>query len=282
MSVRIIVDSACDLLPEEAKELGIDLLPLKTFFGEEEFLDGVTLNHDQFFEKLIETDIFPTTSQITPFEYGEVFRKIVDDGDTAVCITLSSKLSGCYQSAYLAASEYEDKIFVVDSENACIGEQVLARLAARLAKSEMSAKDIACELDIKKKNIRILALMDTLEYLKKGGRISSAAALAGNILSIKPVISIINGEIVVVGKARGSKAGNNMLTEMIKKEGAIDFEMPYALAYTGLSDATLKKYINDYVNVYKEKTTQLPISSVGCAIGTHIGPGAIAVSFFVK
>ena len=123
MSVKIIVDSACDITQEKAKEMNIDVLPLKTMFGDEEFLDGVTLNHQEFFEKLIETGIMPTTSQLTPYEYGEKFKEIKEAGDTAVCITISSKLSGCYQSACVAAADYEDCITVVDSQNVSLGEQ---------------------------------------------------------------------------------------------------------------------------------------------------------------
>ncbi|MEY8427311.1 DegV family protein [Lachnospiraceae bacterium 46-15] len=105
--------------------MDIDVLPLKTMFGDEEFLDGVTLNHQEFFEKLIETGIMPTTSQLTPYEYEEKFREIKEAGDTAVCITISSKLSGCYQSACVAAEDYEDCITVVDSQNVSLGEQIL-------------------------------------------------------------------------------------------------------------------------------------------------------------
>lgn len=280
--MKIIVDSACDLTVEAAEKMGIMLIPMKTYFGEEEYLDGITLSHEDFFEKLIETDVFPTTSQITPYEYGEIFEKVVAEGETAVCITLSSKLSGCYQSAMIAASEYEDKIYVVDSLNACIGERLLVEYAVKLRDEGLLAKEIAERIDEDKKKIRLLALMDTLEYLKKGGRISSGAAIAGSLLSIKPVIAIINGEVVVVGKARGSKSGNNLLTELIKKEGEINFEMPSVLAYSGLSDHILKKYMKDYSYLYEGKKDDIPITDIGCVIGTHIGPGAIAVAFFVK
>lgn len=282
MSIQIIVDSACDLTQEEAKELDIRILPLKTYFGEEEYLDGVTLDHKGFFQKLIETDIFPTTSQISPYEYEQIFEEIKEAGDTAVCITLSSKLSGCFQSAHIAAKGYEDIVFIVDSENACIGQRILTELAISLRKEKKSAKEIAIALDEAKKKIRLVALIDTLEYLKKGGRISAVTAMAGNLLSIKPVISIMHGEVVILGKARGSKAGNNKLTELIQKEGGIDFTMPYCLAYSGLSDLLLQKYIEDYSTIYQGQVEHLPISSIGCAIGTHIGPGGIAVAFFVK
>lgn len=280
MSVRIIVDSACDIVQEKAKALGIDVLPIKTMFGDEEFLDGVTMTHEQFYEKLIESEQLPTTSQVPPIEYEEAFKKIKEAGDTAVCITLSSKLSGCYQSANIAIEEYEDCITVVDSENVCLGEQILVMLAVRLRDEGKRAKEIAEVLNTEKKNIRVVALLDTLEYLKKGGRISAAAAMAGAVLSIKPVIAVENGEIVVLGKARGSKNGQNMLKETVKKAGGIRFDMPYTLAYSGLSDALLRKYMEDSKELYDCAPEEVPVCTVGCAIGTHVGPGAIAVSFF--
>jgi DegV family protein with EDD domain len=281
MAVRIIVDSACDIERTKAKELNLEILPIKTMFGTEEFLDGVNMSHEQFFEKLVESEKMPTTSQIPPFEYEEKFKEIKEAGDEAVCITLSSKLSGCYQSANIAAEDYEDCITIVDSNNVSVGEQILTFLAVRLRDEGKSAKEIAAELDVQKGKIRLIALLDTLEYLKKGGRISAAAAMAGAVLSIKPVIAIENGEVVVLGKARGSKNGNNMLKEMIQKEGDVNFALPSALAYSGLSDALLRKYIADSKDMFGVSIEVPPITTIGSAIGTHIGPGAIAAAFFV-
>jgi DegV family protein with EDD domain len=281
MAVRIIVDSACDIERTKAKELNLEILPIKTMFGTEEFLDGVNMSHEQFFEKLVESEKMPTTSQIPPFEYEEKFKEIKEAGDEAVCITLSSKLSGCYQSANIAAEDYEDCITIVDSNNVSVGEQILTFLAVRLRDEGKSAKEIAAELDVQKGKIRLIALLDTLEYLKKGGRISAAAAMAGAVLSIKPVIAIENGEVVVLGKARGSKNGNNMLKEMIQKEGDVNFALPSALAYSGLSDALLRKYIADSKDMFGVSIEVPPITTIGSAIGTHIGPGAIAAAFLV-
>ncbi|MCI5872048.1 MAG: DegV family protein [Clostridiales bacterium] len=280
MSVRIIIDSACDLTKEQADELQTTFLPLKTIFGEEEFLDGITLSHRQFFEKLIESDCMPTTSQIPPHEYETVFQEVKEAGDTAVVITISSKLSGTYQSANIARDGYEDCIWLVDSENVCIGEQILVRYACRLRDTGASAAEIAAILDQRKKDVRVIALLDTLEYLKRGGRISGAAAFAGGLLSIKPVIAIADGEVAILGKARGSKNGNNMLREETAKCGGIDFTMPFSLAYSGLDDSLLQKYIADNAAMWQEQVSELPISTIGSTIGTHAGPGAIAVAFF--
>ncbi|MBE6727748.1 MAG: DegV family protein [Ruminococcaceae bacterium] len=281
MSVKILVDSGSDILPQEEKQLDIEVLPLKTRFGEEEFLDGVTLTSHQFYEKLVESDELPQTSQITPAEYEAVFEKIKQNGDSAVCITISSKFSGCFQSARIAADDCEN-IYVVDSENVCIGQRILVEYAVKLRDSGASANQIAKALDTEKKRVRLIALLDTLEYLKKGGRISSAVAIAGTLLSIKPVISVDNGEVSMLGKARGSKNGNNMLIEQIGKANGICFDMPLALAYSGLSDELLKKYISDSAHLYDGKTDSLPIYHIGSTIGTHVGPGAVAIAFFAN
>ena len=282
MAVKFIIDSASDILPAEAKELGMIHLPMKVMFGDTEYADAVDLTHEEFYEKLIESDVLPSTSQVPPVDFEDAYEKVVSEGDEAVVITVSGKLSGTYQSAMIAREDYEEKVFVVDSENAALGEKILVLRGIQYAKEGLCASEIAAKLDEEKKNIRLLALLDTLEYLKKGGRISSAVAFAGGLLSIKPVVSIENGEVALVGKARGSKQGNNLLRELIQKSNGIDFEKPFTLAYSGLSDKLLQKYIKDSEELWEGKTDRLPICTVGCAIGTHAGPGAVAVAFFEK
>ena len=281
MSVRIIVDSASDITLDRAAALEVDVIPLKTIFGGEEYLDGVTISHKEFYEKLIESDVHPTTSQIPPYEFEERFAEAKEAGDTVLCITLSSKLSGTYQSANIAAEDYEDMVTIVDSENVAIGEHLLVELAVKLRGEGKSAKEIAEVLNVEKKKIRLIALLDTLEYLKKGGRISGTAAAVGGLLSIKPVIAIENGEIAVLGKARGSKNGQNLLREYSSKQGDIDYSKSSFWAYTGLSDELLRKYISDSQELYAGFGKQPPIFTIGSSIGTHAGPGAIAVAFFI-
>ena len=280
MSVRIVIDSASDITLQRADELHLDFMPLKTIFGEGEYLDGITITHKQFYEKLIECGTIPTTSQIPPYEFEKKFKEIREAGDTAVVISLSSLLSGTYQSAVLASDGFEDCIFTVDSLNVSLGLQSLVLYAVRLRDQGMSAKEIAAELERVKNKIVVLAVIDTLEYLKQGGRISKTAAWAGTMLAIKPVISIVKGEVVILGKARGSKNGNNMLMRNVKESGGIDFSMPYCLGYTGLDDTLLQKYIRDSAVLWERKTDNLPITTIGSTIGTHAGPGAIGVAFF--
>ena len=281
--IKILVDSASDLEQQDASELGVTVLPLQIRFGSEEYLDGVSLTHREFFEKLIETDELPQTSQINEYRFDEVLSSLTADGSEVIAITLSSKLSGTHASAVKAAKKYAGKVIVVDSLNACIGERILLEYAVRLVgEGKLTAAQIAAELEEKKGKIQLLAVLDTLKYLRKGGRISSVTAIAGEMLSIKPVISVVRGEVKLVGKSMGSKKGNNLLTQLVRDCGGIDFTMPYVLGYSGLSDAFLQKYIRDSELLWKGYTDHVPYHMIGSTIGTHVGPGAIAVAFFAK
>ena len=279
MKTRIIIDSTCDLTPEIKKQ--VHVVPLTVHFGEEEYIDGVTIDHKQFYEKLIETDVHPSTSQATPAAFEEEYEKAKAAGESAVVITLSSKLSGTYQSAVIATEDYGD-IYVVDSASVTLGTSILVELALRLAEQGLTAAEIAKQLEEEKKKIVLVALVDTLEYLKKGGRISKTVAAFGTVLNIKPVLSVVDGEIQMLGKARGSKMGNNLLIQEINKAGGVDFSKPFLLGYSGLSDALLLKYIEDSRYLWEEGSSEIRYTTVGSVIGTHAGPGAVAVAFFRK
>ena len=278
--VKIVIDSAADLAPEIKEKMTV--VPMTIRFGNEEYIDGVTINGKQFYEKLIDGKVMPSTSQPTPDDFMRVMQQITDAGDEAVVITISHKMSGTYQSPNIAAAEFPGKVFVVDSQTVTIGEGILAELALSLAESGMSASDIAERLCRERENIEIIALLDTLEYLKRGGRISKTAAIAGGLLSIKPVISVFDGEINVLGKARGSKQGNNLLVQQIESNGGIDFSKPLMLGYTGFSQARLQEYIDDSTALWKNGVSSLRCAQIGSTVGTHAGPGAIAAAFFKK
>ena len=170
----------------------------------------------------------------------------------------------------------------MDSQTAAIGSGILAEYALRCAKEGLDAAAIAAQLERKKSDICLVALLDTLEYLKKGGRISKTAALAGGLLNIKPVVTVQDGEVVLIGKARGSKQGNNLLVEKILACGGIDFSMPLLLGYSGLSDALLKKYVEDSSALWRGQTQTLESTMICSVVGTHTGPGVVAVAFFRK
>lgn len=279
MKTRIIVDSTADLVPEIKKRVSV--VPLTVHFGNEEYVDGVTMDHQTFYEKLVENDVLPSTSQASPAAFAEKFEEAKQAGEEAVVITVSSKLSGTYQSALIASVDY-DNIYLVDSGSAAVGSGILTELAVQLLEEGLEAKEIAKRLEEEKKKIIIVALVDTLEYLKRGGRISKTAAFAGSILNIKPVLSVENGEIHMLGKARGSKQGNNLLVQEIEKAGGVDFSRPVLLGYTGISDALLLKYIRDSSHLWEQGLGEVRYTTVGSVIGTHAGPGAIAAAFFKK
>ena len=305
MSVQIIVDSTVDM-PERMKDR-FRIVPLTVHFGAEEFIDGVTIDKHRFYERLVESDELPTTSQASPAAFDAIFSDVASVGDSAVVVTLASKFSGTYQSACIAAAEY-DNIYVVDSKSAAIGSGILAEYALECADKGMNAKTIAETLEKKRDKICLIALLDTLEYLKKGGRISKTVAFAGGLLNIKPVITVVDGEIQVIGKARGSKQGNNLLGQKIHESGvpanastkvaAIDtrtllngaapegggiaFDEPIILGYSGLSDSYLKKYVEDSRDIWQDKADSLDSTLICSVIGTHTGPGVVAVAFFKK
>lgn len=279
MKVKIIIDSTINV--HESIKDKLITVPLSVHFGDKEYVDGVTITNEEFYEKLKTCKELPTTSQPTPQAFMDIYNKETQDGSSLVVLTLSSKLSGTYQSANIAAEDF-DNVFVVDTKSVVIGAGILAEMAINLAQEGKSAQEIATIINREKENVRIIALLDTLEYLKKGGRISKTVAFAGGLLAIKPVLCLEDGEIKMIGKARGSKQGNNLLVEEIEKSGGVDFSKPLLLGYSGCEDKLLQTYIEDSELLWKGNVSQLNISTIGSVVGTHIGPGAIAVAFFKK
>ena len=276
--IRIITDSGSDII--DSKRDNVTVLPMSITFGDEVFYDGVTLSHSEFYMKLIESDELPKTSLIAPASFADAYEEAKNAGEKVIAITISGGLSGTYQSAVLAAEDYDD-VYVVDSMNVTIGERILVEYALKLIDEGKDIEDIVNELESAKKRICVLGLLDTLEYLKKGGRVSSSVAFVGDVLRIKPVVTVDGeGKVAMLGKARGSKNGNNFLISEIEKVNGVDFDMPYFLGYTGLNDTLLKKYVKDSEHIWGPYTEELPVCSIGATIGTHVGPNAIAVAFF--
>lgn len=276
MSVKIIVDSTVDLTPD-AKER-IKAVPLAVRFGDQEFQDGVTITAEQFYEMLVKSEELPTTSQPTPALFEDAYQEAVDAGHEVVCITISSRLSGTYQSATIAAEEFPGKVFVLDSRTAAIGAGVLAQYALQLADQGMGAEEILHCLIEKRKQVRLYFMVDTLEYLKKGGRLSSAVAVVGGLLNIKPILHVDgNGEIQMLSTARGMKKAFATLTDLSEKEGGPDSEKPVMMGFTGSSDENMRKYLEENKAQW---TCDAGKTIIGSAIGVHVGPGAVAVSFF--
>ena len=280
MSVRIITDSASDMSPAEHPALAV--LPLSVTFGTDVYMDGIDIDHQRFYEMLVERDELPKTGQVNPYAFSQAIAEAREAGDEAVIITVGAKLSGTNQSARTALAEAPGgDVYVVDSNNVTLGERVLVEYALRLVNEGRSAAQIAAAVEAVRDRVVVIGLLETLEYLVRGGRLSAAAGAVGTLLNVKPVVAVEDGLIVQLGKARGSKNGRNLLNQKVEKAGGIDFSMPLALGYTGLSDAVLKKYIEDSAALWAGHTEgELPVHTIGATIGTHVGPGAVAVAFF--
>lgn len=279
MNVRIITDSTADLRSDLVGK--IPFVPLTINFGEEEFVDNVTMSRKAFYEHLAVCKDLPKTSQPTPDAFAREYEKAAAAGETVIVLTISSKLSGTYQSANIAAMDYPGQVYVVDTLSAAIGVGVLAELAYGLARQGMDAEAIVARLEEEKHKLVLFAALDTLEYLVRGGRLSKVAGFAGGLLNIKPVITLKDGEIVVVGKARGTKQANVMLNKGVAEMGGIDAAKPVLLGYTGLNDELLQKYAEESEGVFAE-VHDLDTAMISGAIGTHVGPGAYALAFFKK
>lgn len=280
MSVRIITDSASDMSPAEHPALAV--LPLSVTFGTDVYMDGIDIDHQRFYEMLVERDELPKTGQVNPYAFSQAIAEAREAGDEAVIITVGAKLSGTNQSARTALAEAPGgDVYVVDSNNVTLGERVLVEYALRLVNEGRRAAQIAAAVEAVRDRVVVIGLLETLEYLVRGGRLSAAAGAVGTLLNVKPVVAVEDGLIVQLGKARGSKNGRNLLNQKVEKAGGIDFSMPLALGYTGLSDAVLKKYIEDSAALWAGHTEgELPVHTIGATIGTHVGPGAVAVAFF--
>lgn len=274
MSIKLIIDSTANIRESSKKKIDY-IVPLTVHFGSEEFIDGVTISNDEFYTKLQTNENFPSTSQATPDKFMKVFDQI-DKEDSAIVITISSNLSGTYQSAVLAASEY-DNIHVIDSEAVTIAAGVLIEYAIDLVEQGLALEDIIDELEEKKKKIELLGIFDTLEYLQKGGRLSKTAAFAGEILKIKPIISIISGDITVPAKTRGNKKAISIFNKELSENCDINNDLPFLFGYTGLSDENLVNYFESSKDLWSESYDHI---SIGSVVGTHAGPGAIAIAYF--
>ena len=276
MGIRIIVDSTADLTPQVRER--VIVVPLTVHFGEEEFVDGIDLTAAEFYEKLAVSPVLPTTSQASPYAFSAAFGQAVADGDEVIAITVSSRLSGTHQSAVIAAEDYPGSVHVVDSRSIALGSAILTEYALGLVDEGRSTEEIVSLLEAARERIRLMAVVDTLEFLQRGGRLSKTAAVAGGLLSIKPVIALVDGEIKVIAKGRGNKQANAMMNQQVRAAG-IDTAMPMMLGYTGTSEKQLECYCSESGDLWPEGT---PRSVVCGVVGTHAGPGAVALAFFAK
>lgn len=283
MAVHIITDSASDIVGNTDPRLSV--VPLSVTFGDTVYRDGVDLTQQQFYKMLVSREDLPTTSQVTPYAFALEIDRVLDsgeEGDEVVVLTLSSKLSGTYQSA-VEAAEGNNKVQVIDTLNVSLGERAIVEYAMRLVDEGYNASQIAARIMAVRDRVRVLALLDTLEYLKRGGRVSKFVGTMGELLSYKPIVGVVDGEVVMVDKARGTKKGRILMRKLIEREG-LDTSMPVRMGYAGFDDYSLRMFLQANHDAWENSVAEedLPIDCVGATIGTHVGPGAIGIAFFTK
>ncbi|MBQ3008368.1 MAG: DegV family protein [Oscillospiraceae bacterium] len=279
MKTVIITDSTCDMSNEQLKALNVEAVPLSVNFGENSYLDGVDLTKTEFFKMLAESEENPTTSQPAPERFLKLFEKHKAEGNEVVVIGLSSVLSGTIQSAKIAKDMCEyDNIYIVDTLSATAGIELLVRVACKMRDEGADGKTIAARIEELVPKVRIYAIVDTLKYLVRGGRLSKAAGLIGGALGVKPLITVADGSVLSLGTARGQKGAFEKLYNIIN-DADIDTSLPMILTHTAPEENMhlFDAYLHD-----KGISIDWLQSEVGSVIGTHVGPGAVAAVYCVK
>ena len=263
MAVRIFTDSACDLEFSELEALQVELLRIPVFFDEERYIEGENLTREEFYEKLAVSERLPKTAQITPVEFEEAFRPYVEAGEEIVVLPLAKELSGY------------DEIYIVDSQQALCGLRMLVDFACVLRDEGLSAREIAEQVESASHRVRLFGIVNTLEYLHKGGRLPASMAVVGTLLKVKPLITLREGEVGILGKGLGVKNGLDNLLKLMGDEIHPEPRLPLYFGYTqthNLCDQLRERVVEKYHPARVEQ------NSVGAVVGTHVGPdGAVVV-----
>jgi DegV family protein with EDD domain len=274
MAIKVITDSTCDIARETVDRFGISVVPAYVLFGEESFRQGIDINPTQFYSRLQSSAQLPSTSQPTPGDFIGAMEPLVSAGDQVVCITIARQLSGTYNSAAQAASQFDDgAVTVIDSCTASVGHMLQVIAAAE----DAAAPDTTLDSVVSAAQTRAgqgygFAMVDTLEYLQKGGRIGKAQAFMGSLLKVKPILKVADGEVLPVDRPRNVRRGLQRLEELVREQGPAS---KLAVAYT--TDAAPAEEIRDRLSDLADHENTYTLQ-IGSAIGTHIGPGAVAVS----
>ena len=277
--VRIITDTTSDLTMERGKELGVDIMCLRVRFGDEDYVCGKELSNEQFYEKLESSPHHPATSAVNPTEFTEVFKKYLDAGDEIVGIMFSSKMSATYQNAVIAADEFDtDKIHIIDSEIGLTGEALLVEHAVKLRDEGKSAQEIEDAIRELIPRIRVYLVVDTMEYLKRGGRISSGKAFVGSLLHVHPVMRIVADGALPIGKVKGKKSCNAWLVDKLKEEPA-DTDYPLVIGHSNALERA-----NEFEQQLRDAgiTNEFKTNCIGPIIGTHAGPNCLGIGYVLK
>ena len=279
--IRILTDSASDILPAEAEQLGVTVIPLNVTLEDGTVIrDGLDMTPSEYYTHLASCRKLPTTSQPSPELFEKFYLEAAAAGDEVLGIFLSHELSGTYQCAKLAADIANvDNVLFVDSASVCLGEALLVRLAVRLRDAGKTLVQIGTALEHAKEHLHLVAAIDDLKYLRKGGRLPAAVAVAGGMLGIKPLITIKEGKVAMAGKARGLPGAYVALFKKVEELGGVSPDFASLAGYTASPREVqpIQNYLQE--NLHLEEPL---VRQIGCVIGTHTGPGAFGLAFFDK
>ncbi|MEG1448787.1 MAG: DegV family protein [Oscillospiraceae bacterium] len=280
MSVKIIVDSTCDITRDFAKVNDIKTFPLKVLFGEKEYIDDIDLTREEFYEKLSASKTLPTTSQVAPDEFAEYFEAEKAGGDEVVGIFISSTFSGTFQSAKIAKEMTDfENAYLVDSRCATVTAQILVDIAIKMRNEGKTAREIFDALEVAKEKVKLYAIVDDLKNLKKGGRLSGAGAIIGAAFHVKPIITIDHeAKLVVAGKAKGRKSAVDFLLQKYKEEHNDDIKTMY-IGNSGCSE--FSKELEDIISQSCGEREFIE-SAIGAVIATHLGVNCVVIGFVAK
>ncbi len=277
MKIKIITDSVSDIPKKIQKDLNIDVVSLSVNFGNDTYFDGVDLSNEEFFKKLKNSDKLPTTSQVSPGEFKKVFEQNLKEYDQIICITMSKKMSGTYEAAGIAKELLStDNIEIIDSKAISFGYGLIVIDAARNVQNGLEYNEIIKNINYNVENLVNLFIVDTLEYLQKGGRLSATEAIIGNVLKIKPILTIKDGKLTSLDKVRGRKKAMNYIFEYLE-DNKYDFKDKTIGFFHAEDEKYLESFISEIEN--RHEVGEILISNVGAVVGTHSGPGCIAITF---
>ena len=277
--VKIVTDSSCDISPQRCAELGVEMLPITVNFGDTSYRANIDISNEEFFEKLSVAEELPKTAQITPNQFQEIFKPYQESGDDVVCLFISSKMSGTLQSARVAKNILgAENILLPDTLNVTFALGLLVEEAVKMRDAGMTGAEIVEKIEELIPRIRLFAMIEDLKYLKMGGRLSATSALVASILGICPIITLKDGLVEVVGKARGKKAAFAAIRKWVEKEPiSSDYCVTMGRANVPENCKALQEFLGDLL-----KKREVHVCSIGSIVGTHTGPGAVGLAYIKK
>ncbi len=277
--VKILTDSSCDLSLARCEELGVEMLPITVNFGEESYRANLDITNGEFYEKLAAASELPKTAQITPAYFEKIFRAYQESGDEVVCLFISAKMSGTLQSATVARDILgADNIYLFDTENVTFALGLLVEEAVKMRDRGLGAREIVRDIKELVPRVRLWALIDDLKYLKMGGRLSATSALFATILGICPIITLKDGLVEVVGKARGKKAAFKTIRGLVEKN-EISSDYGVSVGHANVPE-TRDSFLEYFEDVLKKR--EVYRQDIGSIVGTHTGPGAVGFAYIKK